>query len=80
MRRRKSHNELILDAFARPVRAGTRLQDCVLKVRRSRTVGETEFEIALGELFVCASDAFRERNGLRRKVKELAAELARAQP
>lgn len=68
-----SHNQLIQNALARGVRVGTVLQDAVLKVRRARRRSDMEFEIALGELFVLASDAFKERNGLRNKVRELEA-------
>ena len=66
-----SHNQLIQVALNRGVRAGTVLQDAILKVRRARSKSQNEFEVALGELFVLASDAFRERNGLRNKNKKL---------
>ena len=64
------HEALIKEAMARGVRAGTVLQDAVRKVRESRHGTDMEFNIALGELFVLASDAFRERNGLRNKLRE----------
>lgn len=60
-----SHNQLIQTALSRGVRAGTVLQDAMIKVRNARRANEFEFELALGEMFVLASDTFKERNKLR---------------
>ena len=65
-----SHNTLIQRAQARTVRAGTVLQDALIKVRRARKINEHAFELALGELWVLASDAFKQRNGFLNKVKK----------
>lgn len=62
-------------ALSRGVRAGTVLQDAMVKVRRARRRSEVEFELALGELFVLASDAFKQRNGFRNKLIETEARL-----
>ena len=43
----------------------------MVKVRNARRSSENEFELALGEMFVLASDAFKERNGLKAIVQKL---------
>jgi len=67
-----SHNTLIQQALARGVRAGTALQDAMVKVRRARKANEYEFELALGELWILASDVFKQRNGFQNQLKKQA--------
>lgn len=84
-----THNQMVLEAFARGVRPRTTLQDAVMKVRlayRGRLHNkDTAFELALGELFALASEAFRKRNGYyaellkcRARIAELESELRAA--
>lgn len=70
-----SQNTSVQQALAHSVQPGTQLQDVMLKVRRARRRSTNEFELYLGQFFVLASDAFKERNGLRIKLKK-AEELA----
>ena len=57
--------------MSRSVRPGTALQDAMINVRRARRKSEHEFEVALGELFVLSSDAFKQRNGFYNSCKKL---------
>lgn len=74
-----SHNQLIQTALSRGVRAGTVLQDAMVKVRNARRKNEYEFELALGELFVLSSDVFKERNKVKDDCKTLVKECKKLQ-
>lgn len=62
--------------FARGVRVGTSLQDAMGKVRRCWRKSETEFELALGEMFVLSSDAFVQRNELQKQLQSAKQKIA----
>lgn len=64
-------NHLIDAAINRGVQTGTTLQEAVRKLRRARRSNDNEFEIALGELWVVASDYFVQRNKAIAKSQDL---------